>query len=253
MDLSDIDPEHLRRSNNVDSDWSDGWWDRLIANSPLWSSDGSSARAPFPIINFGPRQPADAPRAASADAPGMDVPGTDTDSADNDGANAASGAATGANAAGMSGADTDGADANAERGAADDGADTTGPDAASATGPGAGASGGVGGRDRGRDQRRVRSSWVVVGSVREVAQELALTPLPDDVDMCLAEAEELLFARDRITSALADRVGRVHRAGQARQHGHASTRCWLRTSGGMTVGGAGRLLTLGAELPRLPT
>ncbi|WP_328709245.1 DUF222 domain-containing protein [Microbispora hainanensis] len=85
-----------------------------------------------------------------------------------------------------------------------------------------------------------------------MAQELALTPLPDDVDMCLAEAEELLFARDRITCALADRVGRVHRAGQARQHGHASTRCWLRTSGGMTVGGAGRLLTLGAELPRLP-
>ncbi|WUP78655.1 HNH endonuclease [Microbispora hainanensis] len=85
-----------------------------------------------------------------------------------------------------------------------------------------------------------------------MAQELALTPLPDDVDMCLAEAEELLFARDRITSALADRVGRVHRAGQAKQHGHASTRCWLRTSGGMTVGGAGRLLTLGAELPRLP-
>ncbi|WP_328855777.1 DUF222 domain-containing protein [Microbispora hainanensis] len=86
-----------------------------------------------------------------------------------------------------------------------------------------------------------------------MAQELALTPLPDDVDVCLAEAEELLFARDRITSALADRVGRVHRAGQARQHGHASTRCWLRTSGGMTIGGAGRLLTLGAELPRLPT
>ncbi|WP_328710858.1 DUF222 domain-containing protein [Microbispora hainanensis] len=86
-----------------------------------------------------------------------------------------------------------------------------------------------------------------------MAQELALTPLPDDVDVCLAEAEELLFARDRITSALADRVGRVHRAGQAKQHGHASTRCWLRTSGGMTVGGAGRLLTLGAELPRLPT
>ncbi|WP_147945637.1 DUF222 domain-containing protein, partial [Microbispora sp. CSR-4] len=72
------------------------------------------------------------------------------------------------------------------------------------------------------------------------------------MDVCLAEAEELLFARDRITCALADRVGRVHRAGQARQHGHASTRCWLRTSGGMTVGGAGRLLTLGAELPRLP-
>ncbi len=61
-----------------------------------------------------------------------------------------------------------------------------------------------------------------------------------------------MFARDRITCALADRVGRVHRAGQARRHGHASTRSWLRTAAGMTVAGAGRLLTLGIELARLP-
>ncbi|MGW5261671.1 DUF222 domain-containing protein [Microbispora sp. NPDC004025] len=88
--------------------------------------------------------------------------------------------------------------------------------------------------------------------MRESAQSLALAPVPDDVDICLAEAEDLLFARDRITSALADRVGRVHRAGQAKRHGHASTRSWLRTTGGMTVAGAGRLLTLGVELARLP-
>ncbi len=61
-----------------------------------------------------------------------------------------------------------------------------------------------------------------------------------------------MFARDRITSALADRVGRVHRAGQARRHGHASIRSWLRTAGGMSVAGAGRLLALGIELARLP-
>ncbi|MGI5157579.1 DUF222 domain-containing protein [Microbispora sp. CA-102843] len=91
-----------------------------------------------------------------------------------------------------------------------------------------------------------------MGSLRESAQALALAPLPDDVDICLAEAEDLMFARDRITSALADRVGRVHRAGQARQHGHASTRTWLRTAGGMSVPGAGRLLTLAVELGRLP-
>ncbi|WP_220504364.1 HNH endonuclease signature motif containing protein [Microbispora sp. H13382] len=72
------------------------------------------------------------------------------------------------------------------------------------------------------------------------------------MDICLAEAEELVFARDRITCALADRVGRVHRAGQARRHGHASTRSWLRTAAGMTVAGAGRLLSLGIELARLP-
>ncbi|WP_167530358.1 DUF222 domain-containing protein [Microbispora hainanensis] len=158
----------------------------MTANSPLWSSDGSSAREPFPINDFEPPQ----------------------------GASRAEGEG-----------DT-GADGDADSSTSDDA-------------PGAG-------------QGKGRSSWVVVGCVREVAQELALVPLPDDVDVCLAEAEELLFARDRITCALADRVGRVHRAGQAKQHGHASTRCWLRTAGGMTVGGAGRLLMLGAELPRLP-
>ncbi|OPG04172.1 hypothetical protein, partial [Microbispora sp. GKU 823] len=142
MDLFDLDPERLRRSNSSDScsDGSDGWWDRLTSGSPLWSSEGSAAR-----------------EHASQD-PSDDAPGA--------------------------------------------------------------------------GQGRARSSWVLVGSLRETAQELALTPLPDDVDICLAEAEELMFARDRITSALADRVGRVHGAGQARQHGHASTRSWLRTAGG---------------------
>ncbi|WP_432929362.1 DUF222 domain-containing protein [Microbispora sp. CA-135349] len=91
-----------------------------------------------------------------------------------------------------------------------------------------------------------------MASLRESAQALALAPVPDDAGVCLAEAEDLMFARDRITSALADRVGRVHRAGQARQHGHASTRCWLRTAGGLSVAGAGRLLTLGVQLARLP-
>ncbi|MEU8178889.1 hypothetical protein AB0C14_39005, partial [Microbispora hainanensis] len=165
MDLFDIDPERLRRSNDSDGEW----WDRLIANSPLWSSDGSSAREPFPIIGFEPPQPTGAPNAESMDAPRADVPGTNTDGAD----------ATRGEAASAHTADTDGfsaeSGAGAARGAAD-GAES-----------GAGASD-VGGRGRGR----TRSSWVLVGSVREVAQELALAPLPDDVDMCLAEAEELL-------------------------------------------------------------
>ncbi|WP_432861724.1 DUF222 domain-containing protein [Microbispora rosea] len=47
-------------------------------------------------------------------------------------------------------------------------------------------------------------------------------------------------------------MGRVHAAGRARQHGHASTRSWLRTAAGMSVAGAGRLLTLAVELARLP-
>ncbi|MFG1860184.1 HNH endonuclease signature motif containing protein [Microbispora bryophytorum] len=91
-----------------------------------------------------------------------------------------------------------------------------------------------------------------MSSLRESAQALALAALPGDADICVAEAEDLLFARDRITCALADRVGQVHRAGQAKQHGHASTRSWLRTAAGMSVAGAGRLLTLAVELARLP-
>ncbi|MEV4294039.1 HNH endonuclease signature motif containing protein [Microbispora rosea] len=170
MDLFDADSDRPRRSN-----FSDGWWDRLTAGSPLWSADGSSAREHFPIIDPEPRQDTsqDGSRDGSDDAPRA-------------------------------------------------------------------------GRDR------ARSSWVLVGSLRESAQGLALAPLSEDVDVCLAEAEDLLFARDRITCALADRVGRVHGAGRAKQHGHASTRSWLRTAAGMSVAGAGRLLTLAVELARLP-
>ncbi|WP_182898370.1 DUF222 domain-containing protein [Microbispora sp. H10830] len=182
MDLFDLDPEHLRRSNSSGS--SGDWWDRLTADSPLWSSEGSLAREHFPIADPEPRQ--------------------DTSQDTSDGA------------PGTGGTDSPGADA------------------------------------AGAGDRRGRSSWVLVGLLRESAQALALAAVPDDVDVCLAEAEELLFARDRITCALADRVGRVHGAGQARRHGHASTRSWLRTAGGMSVSGAGRLLTLAVELARLP-
>ncbi len=80
---------------------------------------------------------------------------------------------------------------------------------------------------------------------------VALVPVPESAEVCLAEAEELLAARDRITSALAARVGRVHRTGEAKNHGHASTRLWLRSVGGMTIPGAGRLVTMGMELGRL--
>ncbi|GLW22350.1 hypothetical protein Mame01_23930 [Microbispora amethystogenes] len=104
----------------------------------------------------------------------------------------------------------------------------------------------------GRASGRGRSSWMLVASLRETAQALALMPAPDAAEICMAEAEDLLFARDRITSALAERVGRVHRTGEAKQHGHASTRTWLRTVGGMSTPGASRLLTLSEELPRLP-
>ncbi|TLP55741.1 DUF222 domain-containing protein [Microbispora fusca] len=92
---------------------------------------------------------------------------------------------------------------------------------------------------------------MAVAAVGEAARVVALVAVPESAEVCLAEAEELLAARDRITSALAARVGRVHRAGEAKSHGHASTRLWLRSVGGMTIPGAGRLVTMGMELGRL--
>ncbi|WP_344049736.1 DUF222 domain-containing protein [Planotetraspora silvatica] len=65
--------------------------------------------------------------------------------------------------------------------------------------------------------------------------------------------EELLGARDRLTSAIAARVGRVHVTGEVRAHGHASTRTWLRGVCGVDGPGASRLLMLGTQLARLET
>ncbi|WP_432934393.1 DUF222 domain-containing protein [Microbispora sp. CA-135349] len=247
MDPFGSDPEHSRRSNRADGDW----WNQLIANSPLWSSEGSLARDGFPVGHFlgvghllggNPEsRSSGSPRAGSAE-----------------GASVTGGAVTGGSAGdGSANAEDDTATAGDAAGA-----NSAGVDTGSAGGAGAGAGAGLGdagdadggagrGRGAGRDGGR-RSSWVLVGSLRESAQALALTPLPDDAGVCLAEAEELMVVRDRITSALAGRVGRVHRSGLAKQYGHASTRSWLRTAGGMTVAGAGRLLTLGIELARLP-
>ncbi|MEV4297775.1 DUF222 domain-containing protein [Microbispora rosea] len=218
MDLFTSDPDRSRRSN-----FSDGWWDRLTAGSPLWSADGSSAREYFPINDLQPPQRTSAN--TSGGAPGAEsAPDTGSTSSPGAGADGADGPGADGLGAGSGGAGSGGA-----------GSCGAGADAADA-----------GGRSR------ARSSWVLVGSLRESAQALALTPLPEDADVCLAEAADLLFARDRITCALADRVGRVHGAGRAKQHGHASTRSWLRTAAGMSVAGAGRLLTLAVELARLP-
>ncbi|WP_405144841.1 HNH endonuclease [Sphaerisporangium sp. NBC_01403] len=63
--------------------------------------------------------------------------------------------------------------------------------------------------------------------------------------------EDLVVARDRLVSAIAARVGRVHATGEARAQGHASTKTWLRSACGMSMPGAGRLVGLAVELARL--
>jgi hypothetical protein len=95
-------------------------------------------------------------------------------------------------------------------------------------------------------------SGMLVSEVGRMASRLAVAELPDSAGLCLGEAEELLFARDRLDSAIAARVGRVHAAGEARSGGHASTGTWLRASAGLTVGGASALVRLAVQLARLP-
>ncbi|MEZ0071090.1 DUF222 domain-containing protein [Planotetraspora sp. GP83] len=95
-------------------------------------------------------------------------------------------------------------------------------------------------------------SGVLVSELREMAARLAVAGLPGTAALCLVEVEELLYARDRLTSAIAARVGRVHAAGEAKGVGYASTGTWLRGAAGMTGAGASRLLRLATELARLP-
>ncbi|GAA0369126.1 hypothetical protein GCM10009530_18950 [Microbispora corallina] len=95
-------------------------------------------------------------------------------------------------------------------------------------------------------------SEALVAEVRRAAMAVAAGPVPLSGLECAHEAEQLIFARDRLSAAIAARVGRVHGTGQARSAGHASTRAWLRSVGGMSRSGAGQALTLATELARLP-
>jgi hypothetical protein len=87
--------------------------------------------------------------------------------------------------------------------------------------------------------------------VVEVVSALALAELPDSPSTCLEQTQELLFARDRLISAISARVGRLHRAGEAGSHGHASTRAWLQGACGTSAGSASHLVKLATELARL--
>ncbi|WP_378756545.1 HNH endonuclease signature motif containing protein [Microbispora bryophytorum] len=243
MDLLNLDSGHRRRSNDADRDW----WDRLTADSRLWSADGLAAREHFPIADPQPARHASHTKADSSTngTSSIKSTGSSTSSGLTDGEPTGDDATSAASADSAGGARAGAGSARGAGGGMSAGGGGSAGSADASAGTASGCQAGPG-------QGKGRSSWVLVSALRESAQALALAPLPDDADVCLAEAEDLLFARDRITCALADRVGQVHRAGQARQHGHASTRSWLRTAAGMSVAGAGRLLTLAVELARLP-
>ncbi|MFC0552347.1 DUF222 domain-containing protein, partial [Planotetraspora thailandica] len=86
----------------------------------------------------------------------------------------------------------------------------------------------------------------------DAASALALVEPPEVASACLAEAQELIYARDRLVSAIAGRVDRVHRTGEARGHGHTSTQAWLRSGCGAGAGSASHVVMLGTQLARLP-
>ncbi|GIH32465.1 hypothetical protein Mam01_26290 [Microbispora amethystogenes] len=279
MDLFDADPECLTRSNDTGTD---GWWEQLIARSPLWSAEDSLARAYVPIVDPATRKCAsrfndsaestespDSARPSNTrrgNVPGAEYSGNGTASrVSPDGVSpggirrAGSGGpadafGTASDGASGSASDTarDAAGQNRDEGPeGDTGGASCGVPGGAAGAASAGAFGGASGGASPGACGAGSSSWVAVAAVAEAARVVALVPVPEAAEMCLAEAGELLSARDRITSALAARVGRVHRAGEAKGHGHASTKLWLRSAGGMTPAGAGRLLTMSMELHRL--
>ncbi|MCW2878022.1 MAG: endonuclease, partial [Sphaerisporangium sp.] len=81
---------------------------------------------------------------------------------------------------------------------------------------------------------------------------MAVAGVPESAAICLAEVEDLVLARDRLISAIAARVGRVHAVGEAKSRGHASTKTWLRSGCGMSMPGAGSVVGLAVGLARLP-
>ncbi|MEU8279084.1 hypothetical protein AB0C08_32775, partial [Microbispora bryophytorum] len=191
MDLLDLDSGHRRRSNDADRDW----WDRLTADSPLWSSEGSLAREHFPIADAQTARHANRTKADSS----AKSTGSSASSGLTDGEHTGDDATSAASADRADSVGGAGSGAGSARGAG--GGGSTG--STGSTGAGAGSAGGAGAPDAANGAARGRSSWVLVGSLRESAQALALAALPGDADVCLAEAEDLLFARDRITCALA--------------------------------------------------
>ncbi|WP_377354977.1 HNH endonuclease signature motif containing protein [Planotetraspora thailandica] len=92
----------------------------------------------------------------------------------------------------------------------------------------------------------------LVAALVDAASALALAEPPEVSATCLAEAQELVYARDRLVSAIAARVDRVHRTDEARSHGHSSTQVWLRSGCGASRGSASYLVMLGTQLARLP-
>ncbi|MFC0555142.1 DUF222 domain-containing protein [Planotetraspora thailandica] len=95
-------------------------------------------------------------------------------------------------------------------------------------------------------------SGELVAVLVDAASALALADPPEVASACLAEAQELMYARDRLVSAVAARVDRVHRTGEARGHGHTSTQAWLRSGCGASAGSASHVVMLGTQLARLP-
>ncbi|MBO4275385.1 hypothetical protein GSF24_32935, partial [Microbispora triticiradicis] len=169
MDLFGADPERLSRSNDTGAD---DWWEQLTARSPLWSTEDALAREYVPIADPAARKHASR-FGDSAESPGPARPFTTC-------------------AGGTSGAEFT-HDENA-RGVSPDGFSPNGIGSAGGGDPGGASDGAAGagrsdaGSDRDAGGAGGASSWVAVAAVGEAARAVALVPVPESAQVCLAEA-----------------------------------------------------------------
>ncbi|MFC0556477.1 DUF222 domain-containing protein, partial [Planotetraspora thailandica] len=198
------------------------WWAEVRERAQAWSSDGSSALSSASGIKAW--WEATLAEKSSADPPGVAPPGVGRLSSVNGGEPPADGSAEPAQEASA------GPPTSAEN-ATENATATQAP-----TGPATPA----------------ESTAGLVAVLVDAASALALAEPPEVASACLAEAQELIYARDRLASAIAGRVDRVHRTGEARGHGHTSTQAWLRSGCGTGAGSASHVVMLGTQLARLP-
>ena len=96
------------------------------------------------------------------------------------------------------------------------------------------------------------STKELVEAVAACAAELAARAVPDSVAACFEQAETLGCATDLMEAAIAARVARADREGEAQRWGFPSTASWLRSRLGMRHSRAEDRTVLARQLERLP-
>jgi hypothetical protein len=95
------------------------------------------------------------------------------------------------------------------------------------------------------------STRELVEAIAACAAELAARPAPDSAAACYEQAEALGLSADLMEAAIAARVARADREGEAQRWGFPSTASWLRSRLGMRHSRAEDRTVLARQLERL--